>query len=213
MIILKYSLAIFCLLLTGCSFFSSHKEKESTPLMEYEHTTEDIQPREECSTVSPPERSEMALYMDSLGLVNIADLDSSLVVKLMYTQADNFHRRSALRQLNGSLPASGCGIRSDRSTKNALKRLHPSYSLIIYDAARPMSVQKKMWKVVKGTSKYKYVSNPNRGGGLHNYGLAVDISIQDSLGQPHTDGNQSRPLRHGTHTSQTRSDWYIMENE
>ena len=25
---------------------------------------------------------------------------------------------------------------------------------------------------------------PNRGGGLHNYGLAVDISIQDSLGQP-----------------------------
>ena len=90
MIILKYSLAIFCLLLTGCSFFSSHKEKESTPLMEYEQTTEDIQPREECSTVSPPERSEMALYMDSLGLVNIADLDSSLVVKLMYTQADNF---------------------------------------------------------------------------------------------------------------------------
>ena len=51
MIILKYSLAIFCLLLTGCSFFSSHKEKESTPLMEYEQTTEDIQPREECSTV------------------------------------------------------------------------------------------------------------------------------------------------------------------
>ena len=45
-------------------------------------------------------------------------------------------------------------------------------------------VKKKMWNVVKGTSKYKYVSNPNRGGGLHNYGLAVDISIQDSLGQP-----------------------------
>ena len=32
----------------------------------------------------------MALYMDSLGLVNVTDLDSSLVVKLMYTQADNF---------------------------------------------------------------------------------------------------------------------------
>ena len=28
--------------------------------------------------------------MDSLGLVNVTDLDSSLVVKLMYTQADNF---------------------------------------------------------------------------------------------------------------------------
>lgn len=53
-----------------------------------------------------------------------------------------------------------------------------------------MSVQKKMWNVVKGTSKYKYVSNPNRGGGLHNYGLAVDISIQDSLGQPLPMGTQ-----------------------
>ena len=68
--------------------------------------------------------------------------------------------------------------------QEALKQLHPSYNLVVYDAARPMSVQKKMWNVVKGTPKYKYVSNPNRGGGLHNYGLAGDISIQDSLGQP-----------------------------
>lgn len=68
--------------------------------------------------------------------------------------------------------------------QKTLKELYPSYSLIIYDAARPMSVQRKMWDVVKGTSKYRYISNPNRGGGLHNYGLAVDISILDSLGHP-----------------------------
>ena len=47
-----------------------------------------------------------------------------------------------------------------------------------------MSVQQKMWDVVKGTSKYIYVSNPSRGGGLHNYGLAVDISILDDKGTP-----------------------------
>ena len=58
------------------------------------------------------------------------------------------------------------------------------YSLIVYDAARPLSVQQKMWNVVKGTSKYIYVSNPSRGGGLHNYGLAVDISILDDKGTP-----------------------------
>ena len=92
MIILKYSLAILCLLLTGCSFLSSQKEKESPTLTEYEHTPDDMQSGKECSTVSPPppKRSAMALYMDSLGLVNVTDLDSSLVVKLMYTQADNF---------------------------------------------------------------------------------------------------------------------------
>jgi D-alanyl-D-alanine dipeptidase len=164
MIILKYSLAIFCLLLTGCSFFSSHKEKESTPLMEYEQTTEDIQPCEECSIISPPERSEMALYMDSLGLVNIADLDSSLVVKLMYTQADNFTGEVLYDNLTEAYLHPDAAYALIEAQK-ALKKLHPSYSLIIYDAARPMSVQKKMWNVVEGTSKYKYVSNPNRGGG------------------------------------------------
>ena len=51
-----------------------------------------MQSGEESATVLPPapKRSAMALYMDSLGLVNVTDLDSSLVVKLMYTQADNF---------------------------------------------------------------------------------------------------------------------------
>lgn len=47
MIILKYSLAIFCLLLTGCSFFSSQKEKENPALTEYEYTTDDMQSGEE----------------------------------------------------------------------------------------------------------------------------------------------------------------------
>ena len=51
MIILKYSLAIFCLLLTGCSFFSSQKEKENPALTEYEYTTDDMQSGEESATV------------------------------------------------------------------------------------------------------------------------------------------------------------------
>ena len=47
-----------------------------------------------------------------------------------------------------------------------------------------MSVQQQMWDVVKGTSKYRYVSNPANGGGLHNYGMAVDLSILDEHGKP-----------------------------
>ena len=40
-----------------------------------------------------------------------------------------------------------------------------------------MSVQQQMWNMVAGTSKSIYVSNPKNGGGLHNYGLAVDITL------------------------------------
>lgn len=55
---------------------------------------------------------------------------------------------------------------------------------MIYDAARPMSVQQEMWNQVRGTDKRIFVSNPKNGGGLHNYGAAVDLTIADSSGHP-----------------------------
>lgn len=180
---LKYSLPILFLLLEGCSSISGYKEKESPTITEHEYTSDNMQLREEYPPAPQPVKSAMALYMDSLGLINIEELDCSITVKLMYTQADNFTGEVLYDDLSEAYlhpDAAYALVKAQR----ALKELHPSYSLLIYDAARPMSVQKKMWNVVKGTSKYKYVSNPNRGGGLHNYGLAVDISIQDSLGQP-----------------------------
>ena len=180
---LKYSLPVLCLLLAECTSVSGHKEKERLTMAEYKHPSDDMQPREECSPAPQPKKSAMALYMNSLGLVNIAELDSSIAISLMYTQADNFTGEilyDSLAEAYLHVDAAHALMKAQKT----LKELYPSYSLIIYDAARPMSVQRKMWDVVKGTSKYRYISNPNRGGGLHNYGLAVDISILDSLGHP-----------------------------
>ena len=36
------------------------------------------------------QKSETAKYLESIGLVNIAEADSSIVIDLMYTRADNF---------------------------------------------------------------------------------------------------------------------------
>lgn len=58
-----------------------------------------------------------------------------------------------------------------------LKQLRPDLSLKVYDAARPMHIQQRMWDEVKHTSKAVYVSNPAHGGGMHNYGMAVDITL------------------------------------
>ena len=93
------------------------------------------------------------------GLVDIQSIDSTIVVDLMYSKADNFV-----------------------GEKMYSREINPSLRLIIYDAARPMSVQQKMWNKVKGTRQQNYVSNPANGGGLHNYGLAVDVSIVDAKG-------------------------------
>lgn len=132
---------------------------------------------------SPTTKSQTAVYLDSLGLINTRDADSTIIVRLMYATPDNFTGELLYENLTEAYlhpDAAQALVKAHRR----LKELHLTYRFIVYDAARPMSVQQKMWDMVKGTPQYIYVSNPAHGGGLHNYGLAVDISIADSLGQP-----------------------------
>jgi zinc D-Ala-D-Ala dipeptidase len=46
------------------------------------------------------------------------------------------------------------------------------------DAARPRSVSQIMYDKMKGTMFEKFVANPDRGS-MHNYGIAVDVTIVD----------------------------------
>jgi len=122
-----------------------------------------------------------AQSMKEQGYVNIKDVDPSIRVSLMYTRPDNFTGRVLYTDLKEAYlhPDAAQAL---KKCQQRLKQLRPELSLIVYDAARPMSVQQKMWDVVKGTSKNIYVSNPANGGGLHNYGFAVDITICDANG-------------------------------
>ena len=110
------------------------------------------------------------------GYINIKEADSTIAVDLMYAKADNFVGEKMYNFTEAYLHPHAA-----EALKRA-SRTHPHLRLIIYDAARPMHVQQKMWNKVKGTPQQNYVSNPANGGGLHNYGLAVDISIIDSNG-------------------------------
>lgn len=130
-----------------------------------------------------PAKSRTALYMDSLGLVDLREADPTLIVRLMYATANNFTAELLYEDLTEAY-AHPDAAQALTKAHQSLKKRHPAYRFIVYDAARPMSVQQKMWDAVKGTPLYIYVSNPAHGGGLHNYGLAVDISIADSLGRP-----------------------------
>ena len=171
-------------LLLGCSLCGCSRKQ--APKQTQDPDTETTIPYADtiASPVPPaPAKSRTARYLDSLGFVNIAEADSSIAIDLMYTRADNFTGTLLYEDLKEAYlhPAA---MKSLKRAQRLLKEQYPGYSLIVYDAARPLSVQQKMWNVVKGTSKYIYVSNPSRGGGLHNYGLAVDISILDDKGTP-----------------------------
>lgn len=55
------------------------------------------------------------------------------------------------------------------------------YTMVIYDAYRPTSVQQRWFDVVR---QHKWVADPSRGmGGVHDRGTAIDISIIDKSGK------------------------------
>ena len=69
--------------------------------------------------------------------------------------------------------------------KQAAKQLakeKPKWKLLIFDCLRPRSVQRKLWDVVKGTPNEEYVMNPDKGS-VHNFGFAVDLSLEDENGK------------------------------
>lgn len=119
------------------------------------------------------------LAIERQGMVDIAEVDSTIRVSLMYGRADNFTGHVLYTDLRRAYlhPEAAQALKRAQAI---LHRLRPDLSLAVYDAGRPMSVQQKMWNEVKDTPKYFYVSNPARGGGLHNYGLAVDLTLCDA---------------------------------
>ena len=62
-----------------------------------------------------------------------------------------------------------------------LKKEEPNLKFIVFDAFRPLSVQKKLYQHVKGTPMAHYVAYPSYG--IHCYGFAIDLSLLDEHGK------------------------------
>lgn len=135
-----------------------------------------------CCPILAQRNSVLVQKMVEMGYLNLKELDPTLVVDLMYSRADNFTGVVLYTNLTEAYlyPTAAKAV---VKAQEALHKLHPDYNLKICDASRPMSVQKKMYDVVRGTPKNIYVSNPANGGGLHNYGMAVDVTIVDKNGK------------------------------
>lgn len=121
--------------------------------------------------------------MEKRGLVDILKLDSTIKSDIRYATENNF--------VGKVLYSTPFNVYAESKLANAvvnanrdLIAIKPGCSIIIFDAARPLSIQKEMFEVVKGTSNEKYVANPyeETPGGFHNYGMAVDLSIIDENG-------------------------------
>jgi D-alanyl-D-alanine dipeptidase len=145
----KFTVSLFMLIILSCDGMYAKNQKGREP--------------------SPIEKK-----MLQLGLVDILSIDPSLIVDLKYSSRDNFLGEDVYGDL------ATCYLQREvahmlREAHNILKREYPRYRLIIYDGARPRSVQKRMWTMVNKSLR-RYVANPSVGSN-HNFGAAVDLSI------------------------------------
>ena len=133
--------------------------------------------------VPPAVDSPTAARLRAMGMVDITEVDPSIAVHIVYATPDNFMGYVLYDDLDRAfmLPETA---RRLVEAQRLLQSDRPDCRLIVYDAARPLSIQQKMWDRVKGTDKDIFVSDPAKGGGLHNYGAAVDVTILDSTGHP-----------------------------
>lgn len=131
---------------------------------------------------SPLGASVLDSMMRSYRLVDVRTLDPRIEVELKYNSTDNFLGVDLYQGLGIAYLEPSFARRIARAQVE-LDRRHPGYRLRIYDAARPMSVQRRMYAHVAGTPLRVYVAPAERGG-RHNYGVAVDLTIVDERGEP-----------------------------
>ncbi len=133
-------------------------------------------------TLAFAQQADFDAEMRRYGLVDVQTLDKEIGVELKYATQDNFVGENMYGSLTRAYLLPHFAKRVIQAQK-ILRERHPEYSLLIYDAARPISVQRRMRRVVEGTPYEEYVADGTRGG-RHNYGVAVDLTIVDGSGEP-----------------------------
>ncbi len=116
------------------------------------------------------------------GLINVHSVDKSIKVDLVNSNPQkNYFRENFYDGLKKAYLREKVAKKLSKAQKH-LKSKFPGYSLLIMDSARPRSISKLMYDKMKGTKFEKFVANPKKGS-MHNYGIAVDITIVDGNGK------------------------------
>lgn len=115
-------------------------------------------------------------------LTDVEKFIPGIRVELKYASTDNFMQTNLYCCLRKAYlqPAVAQML---AISQQYLSELHPGYSLVVYDAARPLQVQQMMWDHLQLPvhEKTKFLSNPKYGS-IHNFGAAVDVSVVRSDG-------------------------------
>ena len=113
-------------------------------------------------------------YVDLAGIPGIA-------IDLRYATVNNFTGVNLYRGFNMAF-LHRFGAEKLRKAARLLAKTKPGWRLLVLDALRPRSVQRILWNKAKEMGKEGYVADPAKGS-VHNYGLALDITLMDNNGK------------------------------
>ncbi|MCP4338817.1 MAG: M15 family metallopeptidase [Desulfobulbaceae bacterium] len=131
---------------------------------------------------APASANEIERRFVTAGLIDVSTVAPTIQVDLVNSDPKkNFFRENYYNGLTKAYLQKEVALKL-ADAQIILKRKHPSYSLQILDAARPRSVSRAMYEKMKGTKFEKFVANPAKGS-MHNYGIAVDITIVNGQGK------------------------------
>lgn len=137
-----------------------------------------------CQSAGDNGKSALEMQLEEIGLQNVAEEIPGIEVYMVYATPYNFMGR-VLYEGHDEAYLVPEAIEKLRSANELLRKKRLDLHLVVYDAARPRSIQHMMWNVVENTDLQDYVANPNKsGGGAHNYGIAVDVTLADCTGHP-----------------------------
>ena len=129
-------------------------------------------------------KSDVEKQLEQVGLKNVAEEIPGIEVYMVYSTPYNFMGRVLYKDLDEAYLVPEA-IEKLKKANDLLRKKRMDLHLVVYDAARPRSIQEQMWKVVANTELQSFVANPyKRGGGPHNYGIAVDVTLVDCTGHP-----------------------------
>ncbi len=105
---------------------------------------------------------------------------SEVVLDMRYASTNNFLNENIYGDFTRAFLHRDTKVQFAKITAY-LKIKKPGWKLLIFDALRPHSMQKKLWAKVEGTDEERYVMNPKYGS-IHSFGFALDLSLLDAEG-------------------------------
>ena len=147
--------------------------------------------RTECSPVLFPERidrvgppiiSSILTWIAQLASdSNDADVSNlpNVHLSLRYASDNNFMKKNVYGEFHQCFCTKWLPRNSKRPRARFKRRA--GWKFLVFDCLRPRSIQAKLFDVVKGTPQQPYVANPSTGS-IHNYGFAIDLSLEDENG-------------------------------